>query len=126
MKQINKSKISVKDIVSKMFWVGVGVTLLFVVFAFGFDAFNNTSSIKFTASLKDSDIVDVLVITSEPYDVAEWDSIRGIVLASTLSNTDIVTINKDVAEALNDYSILTVLVTRQVEIMHLNALTNKP
>ncbi len=105
---------------TKIFWGIVVVTLLFVVGSLAVEMFNSKSSSTFTVTLKDSELADVIVITSTSYTQDDWNIIKSIIADVAIKYDDIGVINPAVNTALHDYSILAATTTRQKEILELN------
>ncbi len=119
LKGITMQRPQLSKLATKIFWGIVVVTLLFVVGSLAVDMFNSKSSSIFTVTLKDSEIVDVVVITSTPYTQDEWNIIKSIVASVASKYDDIGIINPAVNTALHDYSILAATTSRQKQILEL-------
>lgn len=91
--------------------LGVGLVIVLYII----NSFQGSSSQEFEVTLKNSNVAEVLIITSTLYNANDWKKIRTIVINETSKSSEIGMLHSSLRKLLtdNDYAIVALSINRK-------------
>lgn len=91
-------------------------TIAFIILALAYDVITGTSTKTFESTLQNSEIVNVIIITSVSYNEKDWEKIKKITIEETTKTSDVKKLNQDVLLILTrrGYAVIVLNITHQI------------